>query len=178
MEKNEKKSDDSTNYYGSINFTPKNETDWKERYRIMQQKSPATKIALKIAAGILHLLFNVLFYTIVIYVIIQGSKYAFTFAYQVFGSMPKDPEPGYEVEVQILKGESTMSIASKLEVSNVIQNKYSFYVKTKLKKYDIMPGTFVLNTSMDYDEILDVITNISNSIAEEKSIEDSQKAVP
>ena len=92
--------------------------------------------------------------------------------------MPKDPEPGYQVEVQILKGESTMSIASKLEVSNVIQNKYSFYVKTKLKKYDIMPGTFVLNTSMDYDEILDVITNISNSIAEEKSIEDTEKAVP
>ena len=41
-----------------------------------------------------------------------------------------------------------------------------------------MPGTFVLNTSMDYDEILDVITNISNSIAEEKSIEDTEKAVP
>lgn len=138
----------------------------------MQQKSTATKIALKVAGGLLHLFLNILFYTIVVVVIIQASKYAFDFAYQVFGSVPKNPEPGYEVEIQILKGESTMSIANKLEVSNVIVNKYSFYLKTKLKKYDIMPGTFVLNTSMDYDEILAEITDISNSIAEEKALED------
>ena len=34
-----------------------------------------------------------------------------------------------------------------------------------------MPGTFELNTSMTYDEVLDIITDISNSIAEEEALE-------
>ena len=40
----------------------------------------------------------------------------------------------------------------------------SFLLKTKLKEYNIMPGTYILNTSMDYNDILDIITNPANSI--------------
>lgn len=145
---------------------------------IMQPKSQTSKVVLKVATAVLNLFLNVIFYMLAVFVIMKASNYAFNFAYEVFGSKSKDPEPGYEVELQILKGESTMSIANKLEVSNVILNKYSFYLKTKLKKYDIMPGTFVLNTSMDYDEILAVITDLSNSIAPEESVEDQKTAVP
>ena len=66
---------------------------------------------------ILYLSFqSVSFFGIKIYTsIIIGRIIGFLFIFfqKVFGSMPKDPEPGYQVEVQILKGESTMSIASK-----------------------------------------------------------------
>lgn len=138
----------------------------------MQQRESISKIILKVATAVVNIFLNVIFYTVLIMLIVRVSNYAFNFSYQVFGSMSKEAEPGHDVEVQILKGESTMNIANKLENSNVIIDKYSFYVKTKLKSYDIMPGTFVLNTSMDYDEILEVITDITNSIAKEQTVED------
>jgi UPF0755 protein len=60
-----------------------------------------------------------------------------------------------------------MNVASKLEVNKVIVNKYSFYVKAKLKKYVIMPGIYTVNTSMTYDEIFSIITVPSSEETEE-----------
>jgi UPF0755 protein len=63
-----------------------------------------------------------------------------------------------------------MEIAKKLEFNNLIVNKYSFYLKTKFKDYNVFPGTYVLNTSMDYDEILTVITDQKNSIVKQEVV--------
>lgn len=149
MEKNETQSYDFTDYYGGL---------------IIMPRSAASKFALRVSRSVLNVFMNILFYAVVIVVIVRASSYAYDFSYQVFGSMSKDDKPGYDVEIQILPGESTYNIAMKLETKEVIINKYSFFVKTKLKKYNIIPGTFVLNTSMDYDEILEVITDASKSI--------------
>lgn len=134
------------------------------------EKTTTAKLILKIAGAIVRLFLNILFYVIVAMLIVKAGTYTYQFAYQVFGSVPMEAEPGREVEFQVLKGESTMDIANKLEVSKLIVNKYSFYLKTKFKEYNIMPGTFILNTSMDYDEILEIITDINNSIAEEEVV--------
>lgn len=129
-------------------------------------RSAATKVALKVSRSVMNVFLNIIFYAVIVLLIVKTSKMAYDFAYQVFGSMPIDPEPGYNVEIQILPGEDAFTIARKLETKEIIVNKYSFYLKTKLKEYDIMPGTFVLNTSMDYDDILNVITDVSKSIEE------------
>lgn len=141
------------------------------------EKATSTNLILKISGGIVRLFLNILFYVIVAMLIIRVGTFAYEFTYEVFGSVTVDAEPGREKDFQILKGESTMEIANKLETSKLIVNKYSFYLKTKLKNYDIMPGTFVLNSSMDYDEILEIITDLSNSIAEEKTV-DALKVTP
>jgi UPF0755 protein len=75
-----------------------------------------------------------------------------------------DEAPGTEILFQIKQGESTMDIASKLELNRIIENKYSFYLKTKLQKLQIMAGTYKVNSAMTYDEILTVITDYSASI--------------
>ena len=64
-----------------------------------------------------------------------------------------------------------MAVCNKLESYKIVKNKYSFYLKIQLFEYKIMPGTFELNTSMTYNEILEIITDISNSIAEEEELE-------
>ena len=51
-----------------------------------------------------------------------------------------------------------MNVARKLEQNKVIDNAYSFYIHAKLKGHSIMPGTFALNTSMDYEDIFAIIT--------------------
>lgn len=124
----------------------------------MTSKPATAKLVLKITTFILRILLNIIFYIVVIMLITSFSKQTYEFCYQVFGQVTVSEEPGHDIEIQIKKGESTMNVASKLELNKVIVNKYSFYVKAKLKKYNIMPGTFIVNTSMTYDEIFAVIT--------------------
>ena len=63
-----------------------------------------------------------------------------------------------------------MDIAGKLELNRVIVDKYSFYFKVKLQNKVIMPGTYIINSSMTYDEILDIITDYSKSVIQDEEI--------
>ncbi len=135
------------------------------------KKSTSGKLALRLTGAITRFILNIIFYLLVVAAVYKGATFLYRFSYEVFGSVARTQAPGTDVPVPIYRGETTMNIATKLETSLVIVDKYSFYVKTKLKDYNIMPGTYMLNTSMDYNEILEVITNPKNSIAEEESIE-------
>ena len=93
----------------------------------------------------------------------------------------EDEPSGRDVKIQILKGESTMNVATKLETNKLIPDRYSFFLKVQIgnigstkKKYEIMGGTYVLNTSMNYDEILSMITAPENSIEGEVTVEDAE----
>ena len=141
------------------------------------KKSTSGKLALRLAGAVTRFILNVIFYVLVVAAVYKGSTFLYHFSYEVFGSVARTTEPGTNVPVQIYRGETTMNIATKLETSLVIVDKYSFYIKTKLKNYDIMPGTYILNTSMDYDEILEIISDSKNSIAAEESIESAQDGI-
>jgi len=137
----------------------------------MSTKTANVKIALKIASFILRLTLNTLFYVLVIYLVVQLSTEAYSFSYQIFGNVAVDEAPGRDREIQIKKGESTMDVSTKLELNRLVKDKNAFYLKVKFKEVAIMPGTYLLNSSMTYDEILDVITDISNSLEPEEALE-------
>lgn len=124
----------------------------------MTSKPATAQTAVKLTNLLLKLLLNIAFYLFVIFVIMEASKIAYSFTYQIFGQETMEQAPGRDIEIQIKKGESSLNVASKLEVNRIIKNKYSFYVKAKIMNYVIMPGTYTLNTSMTYDEIFSVIT--------------------
>ena len=134
----------------------------------MAIKSTSIKLTLKITSFILHLLLNIVFYVLVILLIINISKWAFDFTYSLYGPVTVDEAPGREIIFQIKKGESTMDIASKLQLNRAIKDKYSFYAKVKFQNVMIMPGTYVINTSMTYDEIINVISDYSASMIQEE----------
>ena len=50
-----------------------------------------------------------------------------------------------------------MRVAAKLEQNRIIVNRFSFFLRAKLMKKNILPGTYNVNASMDYDEIYAVI---------------------
>lgn len=141
----------------------------------MAAKSESVKFTLKITSIILHLLLNVVFYILVTILIINCSKQVFSFTYQLYGPVTVDKNPGREIIIKIIKGDSTMDVASKLEVNRAIVNKYSFYLKTKLQDKAIMPGTYVIKSSMTYGDILNIITDASNSIVQKKNQEKKQQ---
>jgi UPF0755 protein len=135
----------------------------------MATQSTSTKATLKITSFILRLLMNIIFYIFAIILIVNVSKEAFKFTYQLYGPVALEEAPGREIIFQIKEGESTMDIASKLEHNRAIVNKYSFYLKTKLQNLIIMPGTYVINSAMTYKEILDIITDYSASIIQDET---------
>ena len=116
------------------------------------------RIVLNIFGVVIHIFLNIIFYMVIVYLVIKASHYAYDFAYQVFGSVSVTKSPGYTVDVTIGKGESTMEVANMLDAKKIIVNKYSFYLRAKLTKQNILPGTYKVSSDMDYDRIFKVIT--------------------
>ena len=144
----------------------------------MATRSTAVKLTLKVTSFIVRMLLNIFFYILVVILIINVSKYAYTFTYQLYGPDTVDEAPGREIVFQIKKGESKMDIATKLELNHAIKNKYSFYLKTKLQEYVMIPGTYIINSSMTYDDILDAITDYSKSIVKDEEKADDESVSP
>lgn len=153
-------------------------------------RSSGTRVLLRLTGGFLGVCLNIVIYVILIYFLIKAVHVSYDYAYRIFGNVAVEEEPGRDVKIQILKGESTMNVATKLETNKVILDRYSFYIKIQLgnmasgskdvssskKKYDIKGGTYILNTSMNYDQILAMITDASNSIEGEVTVEDAEAA--
>lgn len=136
----------------------------------MGSSSTSLRITLKISSLIFRLLLNLTFIILIVLFVVNGSKKAFNFTYQLYGPVTVDQEPGRDIPIRINKGESSMDIAGKLELNRVIVDKYSFYFKVKLQNKVIIPGTYIINSSMTYDEILDIITDYSKSVIQDEEI--------
>lgn len=122
------------------------------------EKGNAT--ALFIVRGFLVFLLNLIFYAIVILASVQICKMAYSFANEVFGDVMADPPPGVERTFVIEEADEPMKIAKNLEKEGIVSNAYSFYIRLRLSQSEkniIAAGTYQLNTSMTYKEILDEI---------------------
>ena len=127
----------------------------------MTAVSKNTKKTMKKIGGILQIILNVLFYVVAIIVIMRFSAAAYELSYQIFGNVTVDSSPGVDKVVTIEPGDSTIKIATKLEEEGLIVNRYSFLIRAKISissRQPIIPGEYMLNTSMHYEKILEVIT--------------------
>lgn len=136
----------------------------------MADKSTSVKITLRVSSYILRLLLNIVFYIAVVVAIVYASKTAYNFTYQLYGPAVVDESAQKDIYIKIAKGDSTMDIASKLELNRVIVNKYSFFVKAKLEERNILAGTYKIRASMTYKEILEIITDYKNSIVQDEEV--------
>lgn len=132
-----------------------------------------TRTLLVMIKVIMSIILSVIFYVLVVIAISKLCTVSYNFMYQIFGDVPAAEAPGTDVEMTINDGESTLSVASKLEYNKVIVNKYSFYIRAQLTAAGeagtpIIPGTYELNTSMNYAEILSIITDYAS---EERKVE-------
>lgn len=128
----------------------------------MTAVSNRTKSILGILRIIVQVVFNILMYTLVILLAIRLCTVVYDFSYQIFGNVTVEQAPGTDTPFEITKGEGTMELATALEDHGLVVDKYTFYVRAKLStssRRPILPGTYKLNTSMTYEEILSVVTN-------------------
>ncbi len=130
------------------------------------------KLVMAVGSGMVRLALDVILYVFLVFAAIYCCHYAYDFCYQVFGAASvTDEENAYSMSITIYDGESTLDIAKRLEGYDLILNKYSFVVKSRLDKVAIKPGTFILSSDMDYDEILDIISDTSKTVKDEDKSE-------
>ena len=123
-----------------------------------------TKTILNVIKAVLSIFLTVIFYMLVILAVSFLCRKTYNFVYQIFGDVTVQEAPGTDVTFVIEDGDGTFDIAKRLEYSKLIVNRYSFYIRARLStsgegEKPILPGTYSLNTSMTYGEILSIITD-------------------
>ncbi len=135
---------------------------------VRRRRQAGSNAALNAVWFIFYVLINIIFYAVAIFLIYRACIFAYDFSFQVFGNVTVDEGEGRNALVTINEGSSTMELASQLEMNKIIKNRYSFYIKVKLLNSNIKAGSYIVNSSMTYDEILKTITNYSNAVDPEK----------
>ncbi len=132
-----------------------------------KRASNSGKFMMKLTTNTARIFFDILFYVLAVIAVIFLSKYAYNFCYQLFGPVSvTTEEEAVEMEFFIEMGDSTKEVAKKLERCGLIVDDTTFYIKTKMLDCTIMPGQYTLNSSMDYEQILRIISDYEKESTE------------
>lgn len=97
---------------------------------------------------------------LVIYATVSVCFTGFDFGYRVFTEPAMEEEPGQDVAVTIDASMDGSKIGRELETKGLVRNATLFQIQLELSAYadDILPGTYVLNTSMTAKEMMMVMS--------------------
>ncbi len=143
-----------------------NTTVKKKKSRLTKEKKTLSNVnhirrGLKRASGFAFALFiNVL----IVYALVKMFSYSFHFGYGLFGKVAKDPASREYVAVRIPPDSSALQIGKALEDAKIIDDKFIFFAKIKIKKLGgkLSSGEFQLSASMTYDEIIDILCPVKS----------------
>lgn len=124
----------------------------------MKDRKKADVKSSRLARRVVRFLGYVAVYSLLIWLTVCGCRKAYTFCYEVFGSVAVQQKPGTDIAFQVEAADDIESISKKLEEKKLIVNRYSFQARVRLlndSEDTLKPGIYVLNTSMDYQQILD-----------------------
>lgn len=109
-----------------------------------------------VAGGFLRLAI----YLIVTIAVIYIGKSAYDFGYDIFYQQPVDTEEeSRDITVVVDEGDSVYQIGRTLESRGLIRDAKVFVVQEKLSNFSgkLQPGTYILNTGMTPDEIMEIL---------------------
>lgn len=114
----------------------------------------------KSAYSIIFRVTKILFAIVIVMAIYSGALTAYDFGYRIFAEKPMSVTPGNEVEFVIEEGMGTAEVADMLEARGIIRDAMIFKIQNRLSHYSsgFLAGTYTLNTSMDNDEIMAILS--------------------
>lgn len=109
---------------------------------------------------VIGIIIKILLTVILVLVLIFAGRRAYAFGYSVFSQETMSSPPGKKVAVTVTDDMSIGDIAELLEMRELIKDKNVFCVQYMLSEYrgEIVPGSYVLNTSQTADEMLEVLS--------------------
>ena len=105
--------------------------------------------------------FRFALYLIIAIAVIYIGKSAYDFGYDIFYQQPMDSEEeGRDITVVVEDGDSVYQIGKTLENRGLIRDAKVFVVQEKLSNYSgkLQTGTYILNTSMTPDEMMESLS--------------------
>ncbi len=127
----------------------------------MLQKTDNRKNMLFLLRGSLSLIVNSLILIVVFYGTFYLCHSGYNFCYEIFGPVVAEEPPGQDKVFEVKDGDDMYGVAKRLEKDGIITNSAAFYIRTKLMDEDkiiLRADIYTLNTSMDYETIIDQIT--------------------
>lgn len=121
-----------------------------------KKKDTGYRVAVFGAKGIL----KILTYILVVCIMILLCKTAYSFGYSVFKQEAMAEEPGQAVTVVIPEGSSVREIGQILEQKGLVESSMIFGVQEYFSTFhgDLMSGTYLLNTAMTPDDIMEILS--------------------
>lgn len=105
---------------------------------------------------------RILIYIVIILLLILAGKTAYSFGYLVFDQRPATVirEEGEDVTVVVKEGDSVYDVGKTLVSKGLSDSPLVFWVQERLSEYKgmIRPGTYLLNTEDNVDEMLAVLS--------------------
>lgn len=117
----------------------------------------------KVIFKFIKIAFSIMVALIILYGTVSVAVVAYDFGYRVFTEAPMDEDAGKRVRVTIEPGMSSKEIGEVLEENGLIRDANLFVLQMKLSIYDgkILPGEYILNTSMTAKEMMAVMSTSS-----------------
>lgn len=115
---------------------------------------------LKAVRTILIVLLNLIFYGLMLFGGVKLCQTGYSFAYGILGDVSMEMPPGQDKLFIVTATQDEFTVADNLEEMDLVGNKYCFYLRMRLRKTEgtaLKPGSYTLNTSMSYDDILHAI---------------------
>lgn len=109
----------------------------------------------------------------------RAGQKAYDFGFRIFTEKPMTPEPGRDVAVTIVRGDSVMDVAEMFEEKGLIRDTKLFYIQKKCSVYDgdIKPGFYTLNTSMTAEDMFAIIAGTKDDSAEGEEEEEDNSSM-
>lgn len=113
----------------------------------------------KVIFKFIKIAFSIMVALIILYGTISVAVVAYDFGYRVFTETPMDEDAGKRVRVTIESGMSGKEIGEVLVEKGLIRDANLFVLQMKLSIYDgkLLPGEYILNTSMTAKEMMAVM---------------------
>jgi len=127
----------------------------------MQGDTENDQVIFRLVYHVLVFIVEILVTLLVVVGMIQCCQASYRFCYEIFGSIAVEEGPGSDKDFEVKKSDSVYRMAERLQEEGLIKNKYSFFIRVFLTEKNqtvFHSGKYVLNTSMDYEDIINVLT--------------------
>jgi UPF0755 protein len=129
----------------------------RERYEERKEREEQEATQAILMHG-MHVLFKIAVAAVFAMTLFYGIRWAYNFGYSVFTTPTVDAPPGRNVEFTVLEGQSVRSVGEELVQSGLTASSAVFAVQARIYGYEILPGTYTLNTSQTIYEMLRIMS--------------------
>ena len=122
----------------------------------------------KVIYRVVGITFSIMVFLLAVYGTMRVSLVAFDFGYRIFTEGAIDEEPGTDITVRIEENTGSIELGKLLYERGLVRDANLFILQHQLSAYakTILPGTYVLNTTMTPKEMMMFLSDATNQVQE------------